>query len=52
MYLTSYNIDSEFYDCDPNQTWTAVNNSSDIIATKQDLAVLDQKNRRITEEDR
>lgn len=43
MYLASYNIDSRFYDCDPNQTWTAVNNSSDIIATKQDFAVLEQK---------
>lgn len=43
MHSINYNIDPGFYDYDPNQTRTAVNNIYDIIATKQDLAVLEQK---------
>ena len=43
MHLTNYNIDPGFYDYNPDQTWTAVNNISEIIATKQDLADLELK---------
>lgn len=43
MQLINCNIDPGFYDYNPNQTWTAVNNISDNIATKQDLADLELK---------
>lgn len=43
MHSINYNIDPGFYDYNPNQTWTVANDLSDNIATKQDLAVLDQK---------
>ena len=41
MLLTGYDIDPGFYS--PDQTWPSVSSSFDVIATKQDLAALEQK---------
>ena len=49
MLLTGYDIDPGFYNCNPDQTWSAVNSLVDTIATKQDLAVLDQKIKELQE---
>ena len=41
MLLTGYDIDPGFYS--PDQTWSSVSSSSDVIATKRDLAAIEQK---------
>lgn len=47
MQLINCNIDPGFYDYNPNQTRTVASDLFDSMATKQDLAVLDQKIREL-----
>lgn len=37
------NIDTGFYNYDPNQTWNTVTTVADLLATKKDVEALEQK---------
>lgn len=41
--IASGNIDSGFYNYDPNQTWKTVTTVFDLLATKKDVETLEQE---------